>query len=424
MSLSEEEQVRAVPGSQRVPTGLGLAMCVFLPFAVGYFLSYLFRVVNAVIAGDLIADLSLSAGALGLLTSTYFLAFAAFQLPLGVLLDRFGPRRVVGSLMLVAAAGSLIFGIGSGLPGLTVGRALVGLGVSGCLMGSFKAFVQWYPPLRLPLVNGCLLGFGGLGAMVATSPVEYALGWMDWRTLFVGLAVACAASSALIWTVVPERRQVSRPEPLGRQIAGVRSVFANGFFWRVAPLGTVVMGSSMAIQGLWAGPWLRDVAGLDRSATAAGLLLIALALTLGFPTWGIVATQLARRGVDASRVVAVAVAILLVLMLLLTLQVTSGVLIIWMAFTFAGSSGTLLYAVLTQRFSVELAGRVNAALNLMVFVGAFGIQWALGVVIQFWESAAPGGYDATGYMAAFASLGLLQLAAYIWYLGGVLPRRA
>lgn len=143
------------------PLRPALLLRIFVPFALGYFLSYLFRVVNAVIAPELSAELGLGASDLGLLTSAYFLAFAAFQLPLGILLDRYGPRRTEAVLLLFAAAGALIFARAEETAGLIAGRALIGFGVSACLMAAFKAFVQWFPAERLAAVNGLQLAEGG-----------------------------------------------------------------------------------------------------------------------------------------------------------------------------------------------------------------------------------------------------------------------
>ena len=154
---------------------------VFLPFAAGYFLSYLYRTINAVLSPRLAADLHLNASDLGLLTSVYFLTFAAFQLPLGLLLDRFGPRRVEATLLLFAAAGAGLFALGADHTDLMIGRGLIGLGVSACLMASFKAFVLWFPIARLPAINGWMMAAGGLGALAATAPVELALTLTDWR---------------------------------------------------------------------------------------------------------------------------------------------------------------------------------------------------------------------------------------------------
>ncbi len=201
----------------RSPPAVLLRM--FLPFAAGYFLSYLYRTINAVLSPHLVAELGLDATDLGLLTSVYFLTFAAFQLPLGMLLDRFGPRRVEATLLLFAAAGAGLFAVSSHATELIIGRALIGLGVSACLMASFKAFVLWFPAARLPAVNGWLLAAGGLGALVATAPVEAALRLTDWRGLFVILAgLSFAVAAALLW-VVPERSGGVRQRELAGAVA-------------------------------------------------------------------------------------------------------------------------------------------------------------------------------------------------------------
>src|SRR5512145_2055099 len=149
-----------------------LVVCVLLPFAAGYYLSYLFRSINALIAGDLVAELGLTAADLGLLTSVYFLLFAAVQLPCGVLLDRYGPRLIDSALLLVAAAGSLLFALADGVATLLVGRALIGLGVAVGLMAGLKAIVLWFPPDRVALANGWFIMLGAPGALSATGPAE------------------------------------------------------------------------------------------------------------------------------------------------------------------------------------------------------------------------------------------------------------
>ena len=408
-----------VGSGQAVPPPLAarVALSVFLPFAAAYFLSYVFRSINAVIAPDLTADFSLSAAQLGLLTSVYFLAFAAFQIPVGILLDRFGPRRTNASLLLAAASGALAFALSQGVPALLAGRALIGLGVSACLMSSIKAFTLWYPLQRLPAMTGWALFCGGLGAMAATAPVEAALQLTDWRGVFVAMSVLTFAASAAIFWVVPERASAGGNESLREQFQGVAQVFGSTVFWRVAAASPVFQATNMALQGLWAGPWLADVAGLDRAEVAVTLLALAAATTAGFLSWGIAASWLARRGVTPLALFKVGTAVFLGVQLLLAFGMTTGAPALWVAFGLFGTSGSLTFSTLSQAFPVSMTGRANTALNLLVFLAAFACQWAFGAIVNLWP-AAPGRYHPDGYSAAFATLLVLQLLAFAWLLIG------
>src|SRR5882672_9088691 len=207
-------------GRERQPLAVNPLVRVLLPFAAAYVLSYLYRSVNAVIALELVADFTLSAAQLGLLTSGYLLAFAAFQLPLGLLLDRFGPRRTDAALLLIAALGALVFALAHQLPSLILGRALIGLGVSGCLMSGIKANVVWFPLSRLAAMNGWLFFAGGVGLMLATLPVEIAVRLTHWQTVFGMLALLTVGASALVFFAVPERAGEAVREPMRAQLSG------------------------------------------------------------------------------------------------------------------------------------------------------------------------------------------------------------
>jgi sugar phosphate permease len=406
-------------GAQSSPPPLAarVALSVFLPFAAAYFLSYVYRSINAVIAPDLTAAFSLSAAQLGLLTSVYFLAFAAFQIPVGILLDRFGPRRTNASLLLVAASGALVFASSRGVPALLAGRALIGLGVSACLMSSIKAFTLWYPLQRLPAMTGSVLFCGGLGAMAATAPVEAALQLTDWRGVFLTMSVLTFAASTAIYWVVPERASAGGNESLREQLQGVAQVFSSTVFWRLAAASPLFQATNMALQGLWAGPWLADVAGLNRDQVAVSLLALAAATTVGFLLWGIAASRLARRGVTPLALFKFGTAVFLVVQLLLAFGMTAGGPALWVAFGLFGTSGSLTFSTLSRAFPVSMTGRVNTALNLLVFLAAFACQWAFGAIVNLWP-AAPGRYHPGGYGAAFATLLVLQLLAFAWLLIG------
>src|SRR5581483_8960793 len=181
-----------------------LITCVLLPFAAGYYLSYLFRSINALIAGDLTAELGLTAADLGLLTSVYFLVFATVQLPFGVLLDRCGPRFIQSALLVVAGIGSLVFALADGVFTLMLGRTLIGLGVAVALMAGLKAIVLWFPPERVALANGWFVMLGAFGALTATGPAEFAIQMVGWRGLFAVLAALSAAAALLVLVVTPE----------------------------------------------------------------------------------------------------------------------------------------------------------------------------------------------------------------------------
>jgi MFS family permease len=388
---------------------------VFVPFALGYFLSYLLRVVNAVIAPDLVRDLSLTAADLGLLTSTNFLAFAAAQLPLGILLDRYGPRRTEAALLLFAALGAFLFATAADAPGLIVGRALIGLGTSACLMGAFKAYVLWLPNERIPLINGLQMAAGGLGAVAGTVPVEMALAVTDWRGLFFffgGLAILFAA---IIYLIVPRRGGTdSIPGTMKDQVSGIVQVFTSPQFWRIAPMTVTSQSMFLGTQSLWSGPWLGDVAGLGRETIAHHLLWVAIAMVAGFLAMGVIAERLGRLGIRTITVAFAGMIMFAIVQLPMALQWTGAVLPMWMVFGFFGTAGILSYAALPRYFPTELTGRVITGLNVLTFGGAFAAQWGMGVIINMWP-ATGGGYAAEGYQAAFAVMVALQAAGLAWF---------
>ena len=401
--------------SGRLRTGLILRL--FMPFAAGYYLSYVFRTVNAVAAPDLVADTGLGADALGFLTSMYLAAFAVLQLPLGILLDRFGPRRVEAALLTIAAAGSIVFALSDGLPGLSIGRALIGVGVSCCMMASFKAFAMWFAPHRLPSIYACLLAFGALGAISATVPVEWFLGLLGWRPLFIGLGLFALVVSLAVFAIVPDHHEPPGHTTFADQLRGLRFVFRDRFFLGIAPLAAVSSGTSLAINGLWAGPWLRDVAGLERGAIASHLLIISASMGIGFLALGLLTERLTRFGLRPVTIAAGGMTAFMIMVALLAVGVTGPMLwLLLMALGFLATSGSLSYSLVSRHFGRHLAGRANTALNVLVFVAAFTIQWAIGGVLSGWEDPVTRQYDPAGYRIAFVATVVLQAIALVWFL--------
>ena len=393
-----------------------LFLRVFLPFALGYFISYFFRNVNAIIEADLVRDLGFSAASLGLLTSVYFISFASFQLPLGLLLDRFGPRRTESVLLIFAALGALIFSMAESLSGLILGRLLIGFGVSACLMASFKAYVLWFPPDRLPLMNGLQMVAGGLGAMSATVPLRTALEFTDWRGVFLILSGLTLFSALVLWLVYPEKEGSSGPVPMKKQLEGLKTVLTSRPFLAIAPLVMFSQSAQMAIQGLWAKPWLRDVAGLDEAECANHLMWMMAAMMAGFFLLGLLSERLYQaRKISPVTVGVSAMSVFIVLQLLMALGWTAQPMLLMTAFSFFATAGILPYAGLSQIFPKALSGRVSTSLNLTVFLGAFAVQWGLGEIISLWPTEGKG-YAPESYGAAFGSLAVLQLFGLLWFI--------
>jgi sugar phosphate permease len=405
----------APPGEQVAPHPARLIALVFLPFATGYFLSYFFRNVNAVIAKDLAREFALAPSDLGLLTSAYFLTFGLFQLPLGVLLDRFGPRRVVAALLCVCAVGAALFGLAEGFASLALGRALIGLGVSACLMGSIKAFTLWFPLSRLATLSGWFIFLGAIGGLAATAPVEAALGVIGWRAMFYGLAAASLGAAALIALCVPEKPLPGAGATWGEQFRAIGRIFRLPLFWRITLPFITTHAAYQALQGLWLGPWLIDVGGLGREAAARLLFVAAGAYAIGSVFFGSFADRLAARGIPRLTTFKCGLAASFVAFLCIALDLPlprAGVLAVY-GFTII--SGAIAFALVTPQLPPEMSGRAITAVNFAHFMLTFAIQWGIGAVLRAYP-VADGRFAAEGYTLALLAIGALQVAALAWLL--------
>jgi len=395
-------------------SSLALILRVFLPFAFGYYLSYLFRTISALTAEPLTAEFGLTPSSLGLLASAYFLTFAAAQIPIGVFLDRYGPRQVQAVLLVMAAGGAALFGASDGFLSLLAGRALIGLGVAAALAAGLKATVLWFPKERVGLVNGWMVMLGALGAVTATTPSEWLLASIGWRELFEWLAMATAVAAGAVYLFVPE----APPSPsakYSRPFAGLREIYVDPRFWRLAPLSATTIGTAWALQGLWAAPWLSDVEGLDRAALVNHLLAMAVALSIGAVLLGALATRLRRRNVEPQAVVGAVAALFMTVQTALILRWPLPSYILWCLISVAGAVTVLSYAILASHFPKELAGRANAALNVIHIGGAFVLQELIGIVIERWPVEGTH-HPMIAYQVAFGVNLALQLAAWIWFM--------
>ncbi len=358
-------------------------MRVFFTFAAGYFLSYLYRTVNAVLSPDLTRDLALSPADLGLLTSAYFITFALFQIPLGLLLDKFGPRRVQAGLLIFAALGAAGFAVAQTVPTLILARALIGLGVSGCLMAGFKALVLWFPREKLPLWNSLYMVAGGLGAIVAATPVELALHVTDWRGVFWGLAGLTLLAALAIATLIPAPpADTNIPPPQESLTAGFKAIYGSALFWRIAPMTALCQGVYLGYQALWIGPWVREVQGLDRLAAANVVTSAAIGMALGYFLLGLIAEAARKRGIGPLTVGQIGMSLFLLVQLALLLRLPLPPAVLWGLFGAVGSASMMGYAFLSQTLPAYLAGRVNTAINMLAFSAAFLVQTGVGALVN------------------------------------------
>ena len=389
---------------------------IYFAFAAAYLLSYLYRTVNAVISPELARDLALNPSSLGLLTSAYFLAFAAMQVPVGVLLDRFGPRRVEPVLLAIAAGGAALFAYAESLTGLALARAIIGAGVCACLMAPLKAIATWYPPERQASYAGWIMVAGGIGALAATVPLELALRITHWRVVFIALALVTLVVALAIWWRVPDIAKPLQTGGIKAQFAAVRTVIVHARFWWIAPLGSVAIGSFMAIQGLWAVPWLMEVNGATRAEAANHLLAMNAVIMAGYTALGIFGTRLARRGIHSHHLVAGGYALNIAALMLIVLEVP-GSYLLWSLYGLGAVVNVLGFTVLNEGFGREMAGRTNTTLNLVMFVGSFLAQWGIGIVVDLMR-AAYGFDEAAGLRVAFAVVLVGAVATYAWFAYG------
>jgi MFS family permease len=407
---------------------------IFLAFACAYFLSALLRAVTATLAPAFSAELALDAADLGLLAGAYFLGFAAMQLPLGQALDRFGPRRVLLALMALAVAGCLAFAAARSVGGLLAARVLIGMGVSACLMAPLTCYRRRFPPAAQLRANSWMLMTGSLGMVASTLPVQWALPWLGWRGLFVAVAAALAGAMALVWRWVPADSARSEAKPAadrpwppataesavtGRNTppGGYAAIVRHPLVVALAPLAVLQYGGLIAMQSLWAGPWMTEVAGRTPAQAAAGLFGINLAMLVAFLAWGAAMPRLAARGVTALSILRRGMPwVLALLAAIVAVGPAAGSMawLGWAAWCVASTCVSLSQPAVGQAFPPSLAGRALAAYNLLIFVGVFVVQWGVGLGL---DAARAAGLDpVAAFRLSVATFGLLCAMAYVWLL--------
>lgn len=390
-----------------------LAIRMFVIFAAAYIMSYAFRAINAVIAQPLVNELGLSAGQLGFLASAYFLSFALMQLPVGVMLDRYGPRRVEAVLIGFAALGALLFAVADSYAVLWLARALIGVGVSACLMAAVKAYSLYFRPHLQASLSSWMLVAGSLGALTVTTPVEAALPALGWRGVFGLAAVLCVFAGLALWFALPALFKPQKTDSVSHMAQGYKAIYAHPHFWRVAPLAMITQGGFMAFHGLWVGPWFTNVIGLSNAQAAQNMFWISAVLMLGYLTLGFLTKRVSKAGGDEDQIMMIGMGLSLVVFAVQIVQGAGSSVWGWLIHAFLISSGIMTYATCNKPFPKKLTGRSSTALNLLIFIGAFSIQWGIGVGIDAFVALGISSTDAMRW--SLAILWLMQLFSWIWY---------
>lgn len=402
------------PSAVAVSRRTGLRIFAF--FALGYFVSYLFRGVNVGFLPYLVAEVGLTAADLGLLTGMYFLAFSAVQIPAGILIDTYGPARVNAAMMLVAALGTLMFGLSESLGGLLVARALIGIGVSVCLGAAFKALAQVFPLRRLPFINGLVMAVGGMGGVVVGTPLVWLLERVDWRVVSASLALLTLAVAVMIW--FGGRSPVS-PLPqrpgLVEQWRGTMRIMTDSHFWQLASLPVVTGGVFYAVQSLWVAPFLQEVNGASPADAAALVSLLGLSMVGGNILLGWLARHMENFGINLYWFSGGCMVLFLVVQLLVLLQTPAPDIVMWGAYGVFGSSSILSYAVFAGYYPYHMLGRVSTTVTLVMFLTIFLFQAGIGWIIELWPLAPGGGYPPEAHIVAWGVLLVVQAAGAIWY---------
>jgi len=382
-------------------------------------MSYAFRTINVVIAPDLVKDLGLNNADLGLLSSAYFIGFGATQIPLGLALDRFGPRITEAWVMILAVIGALIFAIAEDFTTLVMARVLIGMGVSACLMAAFSGFRAWYATSQQGQLASAMLVCGTSGALASTWPVHLVTPYIGWRGVFLVMAALSFLAILILYYGLPVKKSAPIDKPIQSSSATLswqsyRPILTNSFFWRILPLGTFCYGGFIAVQTLWFGPWLIEV--MDYPPTTAAQIVfgfnVVLLLAYLFNAW--VLPKLARRGIDTMRYMTWMVGMSMIMQAGAYFWQTSLVWVWWFLFAITCASFVLAQSIIVLYFPKNYSGRVSTTYNLTLFIGAFIVQWGIGHMLDL--GIALGWNKTSAYDLALAVFLAIQILGFIWFL--------
>ena len=389
------------------------AITIFLVFALSYYISNLLRAITATISPNLISEFDLSAGDLGLLGGGYFLGFAAVQIPLGYLLDNKGPKKIVSYFLLIAVLGMISFSLSENFITLLLSRILIGIGVGACLMGPLTAYRIWYQDETQQRANSWMLMVGAIGMLSSSLPVQFFLPIIGWRMIFITLALLTIFCIILIIFFIPNWNKANI-QSNSNDNGSLKEIWNNSFFKSLVPMGFFNYGGLFAIQTLWAGPWMIKVSGYTPEQSANGLFIIYFSLLISFLSWGYLVPKISKNVSDAIRLLKFGAPLnLIVLAFIIYLGPKAGA-YHWAFFAVSSVFLSLTQPAVGMAFSLSNAGKALTSFNLLLFIGAFALQWIIGVIIDLTMNL---GYsEISGFRFAMIFFLLTSFFSYLFFL--------
>jgi MFS family permease len=389
------------------------AITIFLVFALSYYISNLLRAITATISPNLISEFDLSAGDLGLLGGGYFLGFAAVQIPLGYLLDNKGPKKIVSYFLLIAVLGMISFSLSENFITLLISRILIGIGVGACLMGPLTAYRIWYQDETQQRANSWMLMVGAIGMLSSSLPVQFFLPIIGWRMIFITLALLTIFCIILIIFFIPSWNKANI-QSNSNDNGSLKEIWNDNFFKSLVPMGFFNYGGLFAIQTLWAGPWMIKVSGYTPEQSANGLFIIYFSLLISFLSWGYLVPKISKNVSDAIKLLKFGAPLnLIVLAFIIYLGPKAGA-YHWAFFAVSSVFLSLTQPAVGMAFSLSNAGKALTSFNLLLFIGAFALQWIIGVIIDLTMNL---GYsEISGFRFAMMFFLLTSFFSYLFFL--------
>ena len=357
------------------------AVFIFFVFACGYFISALLRAITATLSPLLTTEFSLTAGNLGLLAGGYFLGFASMQIPLGYLLDRHGPKKVVSSFLLIAIIGTIAFALAKSFSGLLISRVLIGVGVSACLMGPLTGYRIWFADEYQQRANAWMLMVLSMGFVFSTLPVQILLPIIGWRWIFGLIAILILIIIFLTLLFIPKwENEVKNQE---EKSGSLSDVWNNKFFRSTIPLGLFNYGGMVAVQTLWAGPWMVRVAGYNPLESATGLFWINVTMLFAFFIFGYILPKITKLGFETIKLMKIGLPISYLSLIIIIVSGENAGAIHFTIYLLTSIVLTLTQPAVALSFPTSLAGKSLTSFNLLIFIGTFIMQWGIGLIIDF-----------------------------------------